>query len=317
MPGPVENDQTLPFQPAIFGFNDPAAGTQIFSDLMVPYGVGVWGMSSQGGAGVRGDDSSAGYTSETQADPNVYPIVGPPADRPAGVYGTSSANYGIYGSSSSGTGVYGQSQELDGVGGVSASPQHAGVSAVNNAAATGTTPSAFGLWASSNNTGVYAQGTPAGYFAGDVQVTGDVILINPGSGDIAEDFDAVGVQASLEPGTVLVIDADGKLSVSDAPYDTRVAGVISGAGGLKPAVVFQRFPSANTRVPVALLGKVFCKVDAAGGRISAGDLLTTSPVPGHAMKVVDRSRALGAIIGKALANFDGRTGMIPIMVSLR
>lgn len=62
---------------------------------------------------------------------------------------------------------------------------------------------------------------------------------------------------------------------------------------------------------------MFCKVDATLGPILAGDLLTTSPTPGHAMKVLDRSRALGAIVGKALASIDVGRAIIPIMVSLR
>jgi len=49
----------------------------------------------------------------------------------------------------------------------------------------------------------------------------------------------------------------------------------------------------------------------------AGDLLTTSATQGHAMRVSDRSRALGAIIGKALAALDAGSGLIPILVSPR
>ena len=64
-------------------------------------------------------------------------------------------------------------------------------------------------------------------------------------------------------------------------------------------------------------GKAFCKVDAAFGKIMAGDLLTTSATQGHAMRVSDRSRALGAIIGKALAALDAGSGLIPILVSPR
>jgi protein gp37 len=65
------------------------------------------------------------------------------------------------------------------------------------------------------------------------------------------------------------------------------------------------------------LGKAFCKVDATFGSIAAGDLLTTSATRGYAMKVSDINQALGAIIGKALARFEGGRGIIPMMVSLR
>jgi hypothetical protein len=70
-------------------------------------------------------------------------------------------------------------------------------------------------------------------------------------------------------------------------------------------------------VPVALVGKVYCLVDATFAPIEAGDLLTTSSTVGHAMKAVDRARAWGATIGKALAGHRGDRGLIPILVTLR
>ena len=68
---------------------------------------------------------------------------------------------------------------------------------------------------------------------------------------------------------------------------------------------------------VALVGKVFCKVDAASGAIAIGDLLTTSDTPGHAMRVGEPSRAFGAVIGKALAPFAAGRGVVPILVALQ
>jgi hypothetical protein len=82
-------------------------------------------------------------------------------------------------------------------------------------------------------------------------------------------------------------------------------------------VVLQRILSSRPRSPVALVGKVFCKVDASFGAIVAGDLLTTCTTPGHAMKASDRTRALGAIVGKALAGLDTGVGLIPMLVSQR
>ena len=179
-------------------------------------------------------------------------------------------------------------------------------------------PSGSALWASANATAIYAQGNPAGYFNGDVQVTGDLILINsPSSGDIAEDFDLEVEPSNAEPGTVLVIRPSGKLSACTEPYDTRVAGVVSGAGDLRAAIVLQRLEHRPDRSPLALVGKALCKADAAFGGIAAGDLLTTSATPGHAMKVADRTRAVGAILGKALHPLDSGRGLVPILVSLR
>jgi hypothetical protein len=65
------------------------------------------------------------------------------------------------------------------------------------------------------------------------------------------------------------------------------------------------------------MGRVYCKVDSRDGAIEVGDLLTTSPTPGHAMKAADPMKAFGAVIGKALEPISRRMGMIPILVALQ
>jgi hypothetical protein len=73
-------------------------------------------------------------------------------------------------------------------------------------------------------------------------------LVNS-SGDLAEDFDVEDGSDDAEPGTVLVINSTGKLCASLDPYDTRVAGVVSGAGELKPAIVLQRLERSHKPIP--------------------------------------------------------------------
>ena len=143
--------------------------------------------------------------------------------------------------------------------------------------------------------------------------TGDIILKNA---DCAEDFD-IDCVVGLEPGTVMVIDADGKLQPSTSAYDRKVAGVISGAGRNKPAIILDRRPDSDKRLPLALVGKVYCKVDATSAPLGVGDLLTTSSTNGHAMKAGDPLRAFGAVIGKALGSLQGGTGLLPILVALQ
>jgi hypothetical protein len=60
-----------------------------------------------------------------------------------------------------------------------------------------------------------------------------------------------------------------------------------------------------------------CKIDADIAPINIGDLLTTSPTKGHAQKVLDPSKATGAIIGKALGSLNTGKGKIPVMVMLQ
>ena len=48
--------------------------------------------------------------------------------------------------------------------------------------------------------------------------------------------------------------------------------------------------------------------------IKPGDLLTTSEVPGHAMKATDRERWDGAIIGKAMSSLESGEGLVLVLV---
>jgi len=167
---------------------------------------------------------------------------------------------------------------------------------------------------SKTGVGVHGKGGRlAGLFEGDVEVTGDIKLTNA---DCAEDFDIVCIE-QVEPGTVMVIDSEGALRPSDRAYDKRVAGVISGAGNYKPGLILDKQEASNNRMPIALMGKVYCKVDASYGAIEVGDLLATSPTPGHAMKVTDPLQAFGAVIGKALRPLQADQGLIPILIALQ
>jgi hypothetical protein len=151
------------------------------------------------------------------------------------------------------------------------------------------------------------------FMAGTLSVAKDVILTGA---DCAEHFDLV-EDARCEPGTVMTISTDGALDASAQAYDKKVAGVVSGAGRFRPAIVLDKQPCDEGRLPVALFGKVYCKVDAQYAPIEVGDMLTTSDTVGHAMKACDPVRAFGAVIGKALANLTDGRGLIPILISLQ
>ncbi len=115
----------------------------------------------------------------------------------------------------------------------------------------------------------------------------------------------------------MIINDTGKLEESRTAYDKRVAGVISGAGEFKPAITLDKQLSENNRQPIALLGKVFCKVDAQYGAIEVGDMLTTSPTLGYAMKALDPFKAFGSVIGKALKPLKNGMGLLPILVTMK
>jgi hypothetical protein len=143
--------------------------------------------------------------------------------------------------------------------------------------------------------------------------TGDIRLQGA---DCAEEFDIIET-VSVEPGTVMVIDNESALRPCAQAYDRRVAGVVSGANGLTAGIVLDSNPATRKRMPIALSGKVYCKVDATFSPIQVGDLLTTSSIVGHAMKAQDPSNAFGAVIGKALRGLEAGRGLIPILVSLQ
>jgi hypothetical protein len=147
----------------------------------------------------------------------------------------------------------------------------------------------------------------------NITVGGDVIL---SGADCAEEFDAVGSE-SPGPGTVVVIDEEGALRESRDAYDKKVAGVVSCGGEYRHGLVLDKRSTVEGRVPVALVGKVYCKVDAKYSPIDVGDLLTTSPTVGHAMKATDPVKAFGCVIGKALRRLEQGCALIPILVALQ
>lgn len=150
---------------------------------------------------------------------------------------------------------------------------------------------------------------------GNLDVAGDIRLLNA---DCAEDFDvAEDCEDLIVPGAVVVLGPEGSLRQSTSAYDKRVAGVVACAGEFRSAIILDRRSDRSSRVPVALMGKVACHVDADYGCIDVGDLLTTSETPGHAMKASDPTRAFGAVIGKALGSLSCGRGLVPVLVALQ
>jgi hypothetical protein len=156
----------------------------------------------------------------------------------------------------------------------------------------------------------------------------NVLQITGGNFDFSEEFavtaapdaDSRAPLEQVQPGMVVRIDETnpGQLIVSTQAYDRRVAGIISGAGGIQPGVLMSQSSSlAEGAHPVALTGRVYCFVDASQGSIEPGDLLTTSDTPGHAMKVTDHTKAHGAVIGKAMTGLKEGKGLVLVLVTLQ
>src|SRR5215475_10698316 len=296
-----------PNDSGVFGSNDGGgAGVAGFSQ----HGLGVLGGSTDGFAAVHGHGGKNGVWGYT-VSPNDSGVFGSHDGGGPGVAGFSQHGLGVLGGSTDGfAAVHGHGGK-NGVWGYTVSPNDSGVFGSNDGSG-GNGVAGY----SQNGNGVYGftQTGFAGFFQGNVNVTGDILL--PGASDCAEHFDIAGAE-QVEAGTVMSISDEGGLAPSRQPYDNRVAGVVSGAGKFKPGIILDKQGSEHSRLPIALLGKVYCKADAEFAPIRIGDLLTTSPTPGHAMKACDPRKAFGSVIGKALQPLATGQGLIPTLIALQ
>lgn len=174
------------------------------------------------------------------------------------------------------------------------------------------------------------------YANGEILATGDIKdhfnprrpQSLPGSDkDLAELFET---NEEVEVSDVLAIDEKNplKLRKTQKPYEKGIIGIVSKL----PAIIFEGSQiriapnpggfTKGTNPPIALAGQVLCKVTNENGPIEAGDLLTSSSIPGHAMKATDRDKSFGTIVGKALEPFTAgpkgeSTGKIIAFVTLQ
>jgi hypothetical protein len=141
------------------------------------------------------------------------------------------------------------------------------------------------------------------------------VLEITGGGDLAEPFEISDSQP-IPKGALVIIDEEnpGQLKLSHQAYDKRVAGVVSGAGGINPGLTLTQEGVLEGGQNVALSGRVYALATAANGPIKPGDLLTTSEIPGHAMKATDHERAYGAVIGKAMSTLEGGEGLVLVLI---
>jgi len=242
--------------------------------------TGVWGQTASSGNRTTGVFGVA--TSTTGSTTGVWGRTNSLSDGSTGVFGealgASGATFGVWGRTSSpsdnSAGVFGSvvdGARTSGVRGVSSALNGNGViGEANNG------DQAYGIWGKST-TGF------AGAFDGKVKVSGTLSanVVQIGGADFSERFEVRRGESKVEPGMVVAIDPanPGKLAVSAKPYDRRVVGILSGAGGIRTGMLMgQPGTLADGDEPVALSGRVYVWADASNGAISVGDLLTTSSV---------------------------------------
>ena len=119
--------------------------------------------------------------------------------------------------------------------------------------------------------------------------------------DLAEVYES---DILYQVGTVMIFGGDKEVTQSNMGNDTRVAGVISE----NPAYLMN---SKSNGVPVALIGKVKCRV---AGTIKKGDMLVSHEQHNGVAKKSSEPTP-GTIIGKALEDYDSsEIGTINIVV---
>jgi len=256
------------------------------------------------GLGVSGSGTSMGVEGSTTSG--------------IGVFGSTVSGTGVEGSSSTGVAVYGHNNGA-GLGGPAlraenSNPNGVGIWSISNS-------NDANLVISNNGSGDLIKGFCA--FCGGpsfrVQNNGTTVttvLQITGGSDLAEHFE---VAERVKPGMVVAIDPKnaGKLSIARGAYNRRAAGVISGAKNLSAGMVLPDVSGAKQSVPVALSGRVWVYCDANRNPIKPGDLLTTSVIPGHAMKATNHAKAQGAIIGKAMSGLKAGRGLVLVLVTLQ
>ncbi|MDX6305081.1 MAG: hypothetical protein QOI77_2050 [Blastocatellia bacterium] len=214
------------------------------------------------------------------------------------VYGLSNGSVGVIGYGINGQGVEGQS--------------------------TGSGIALYGLsdagpaLAVRSNTGVLMEGYPNTTTLGrsfHINLNGTYVA----GSDFAESLPARGNKSDYEPGDVLVAStkAAGQVEKTNRPYDVRVAGIYSTRPGMLGAEKAGATRIDAGEVPVAIVGIVPTKVSTINGKIQVGDLLTTSSLPGYAMRCADRAKCVGAIVGKALEPLAAGKSVIRVLVMLR
>ena len=119
--------------------------------------------------------------------------------------------------------------------------------------------------------------------------------------DLAEKYLA---DAEYTPGTVVHFGGEKEVSICDVDMCSRVAGVVS----TQPGYIMNEGLSGENVVILALTGRVPTKVR---GPVRKGDLMVSAG-DGHAR--AENLPRVGTVIGKALEDFNGDTGVIEVVV---
>jgi len=139
-------------------------------------------------------------------------------------------------------------------------------------------------------------GSSTGYF--------DTVFAKATSAQYADVAEAYLADFPYQPGTVLSIGGRGEVTMSQLDADPMVIGVVS----TSPAIRMNDGLSGRNVVQIALLGRVPAYVR---GPVRRGEMLVSA---GNGRLRSELNPKPGSIVGKALENFDGESGLIEVLV---
>ena len=168
----------------------------------------------------------------------------------------------------------------------------------------GTTPATLGSTANftvgnifnANGNGIGNIGNSTSYF--------NTVFAKATSAQYADLAEMYVADQMIEPGTVVCFGGDHEVTVCNEDRCSRVAGVIS----TNPSYIMNAGLAGDHIVAVALTGRVPTRVT---GQVRKGDMMVAT-ADGRAR--AEASPAVGQVIGKALADFDGVDGVIEVVV---
>lgn len=132
---------------------------------------------------------------------------------------------------------------------------------------------------------------------GQADNTFDTVFAKATSAQYADLAECYAADQSYPVGTVLVIGGSQEVTESTDFAQTTIIGTVSD----KPAYIMNSGIKSDHVAVVALTGRVPVRVV---GNINRGDLLTSSPVPGHATALAESQWRPGAVVGKALESYN-------------
>jgi hypothetical protein len=119
--------------------------------------------------------------------------------------------------------------------------------------------------------------------------------------DLSEMYQA---DDNYSPGTVVSFGGSFEITKSVDELDTRIAGVIS----TNPSYIMNSILDGENVLPVALTGKVPTFVV---GPVAKGDMMVSA---GNGYAKTNNNPKMGTVIGKALEDFSGDSGIINVVV---